>query len=89
MATYRVTYLNAGSDIVDPTISVNPSLNGLDFAAKTIDVTAYFNVGSSKLGITLNAVSVPDFTFLTGTQANYDTKVLAHATTRMDADYKI
>jgi len=83
MATYRIDFLNGGSDIVDPKIEVKRKLDGLDPDILTIDVTVYFIITSdsgaeSKFGLQLFNVPYP------GTLESYNyTSITSSVMTRL------
>lgn len=85
MATYQIPHLNAGSDIVDPVITVRRKLRGLDPDAMTVNVTVDFavtdgNGNTTTVGVLLDNVSVPTLSY---NEASLHTIVMAV----VDAEY--
>lgn len=67
MATYRLPFLNAGADIINPAITVNDDLRGLHPNEMTVDVTVCFSItvdgNESKFGFLLDGVAVPTLNY--------------------------
>lgn len=66
MATYRIPFLNAGSDITDPVITVDNMLRNIDPDTMTVGVTVRFTItvgeSVSTFGLQLD-VSVPSLNY--------------------------